>query len=78
MLPAVRNTEIAVSKEFIQTILEEKLGQFGFKDTDQVIKIDLVPVENDPEKFWMKVKHQKQKEVEVISRSNGSQLPKRE
>lgn len=68
--PPVRTIKMAVSLDFIKTMLEEKIEQFGFKSDDQILKIDLTGL---PATIPMEVRFKKETEVRVTRRDlNGT------
>lgn len=62
MMPSVRTIEMHISKELVKQFIEEKIDQFGFKEDDAIIRIDLADV---PDVITMKVRFKKEQEVEV-------------
>lgn len=54
---------VQISSALIAQFIEEKLGQFGFKETDEVVKIELLGV---PKIVTIKIKSRKEKEVQII------------
>ena len=64
MQTSLRTIEMAVNRELLAQFLMEKWYQFGFKEDDDITKIELVGL---PEIIPMKVQFKKEQEVEHIN-----------